>query len=224
MSTKKQDRREQILSVASDVFATKGYHEAKMDDIAAAARVAKGTLYLYFQDKRAIFSELINGLAVQLSMAIIPVDTEADVAAQVKHNIRAIIGVLAQQPRVTSLLFDQASGVDENFRLKTDSFYRTLKDLLATSLAEGQRLGIVREGDPKLYASMTIGGLREVLVETRQKRGSKRTREQVVEAFFGVLEGGYLRLGAMRKGPKRRVYATIGEAPRKRPKARSTDG
>ncbi len=222
MSTKKQDRREQILRVASEVFATKGYHEAKMDDIAAAADVAKGTLYLYFQDKRGIFTELIDALSAQLSAAIIPVDTEADVVAQVKHNIRAVIGVLAQQPRVTSLLFDQASGVDESFRLKTDSFYRALKDLLASSLQEGQRLGIVREGDPKLYASMTIGALREVLVETGQKSGSKRTREQVVEAFFQVLQGGYLRLHPDRKGPKRRVYATIGAPPGKRRKAPDT--
>ncbi len=222
MTTKKQDRREQLLHVASDVFATKGYHEAKMDDIAAAADVAKGTIYLYFKDKRAIFTELIDGLSAQLTGAIIPVDTEADVVAQVKHNIRAVIGVLAQQPRVTSLLFDQASGVDENFRLKTDSFYRALKELLASSLGEGQRLGIVREGDPKLYASMTIGAIREVLVETRQKTGSKRTREQVVEAFFAVLEGGYLRLKSDPKGPKRRVYATIGPAPSKRRKAPAT--
>lgn len=219
MSTKKQDRREQLLRVASEVFATKGYHEAKMDDIAAAADVAKGTIYLYFQDKRAIFTELIDGLAAQLSQAIIPVDTEADVVAQVKHNIRAVIGVLAQQPHVTSLLFDQASGVDESFRLKTDSFYRALKHMLVASLEEGQRLGIVREGDTSLYASFSIGGLREVLVEAGPRGTKKRTREQVVEAVFAVLEGGYLRLDPDRKEPTRRVYADIGAPSRPKRKA-----
>ena len=43
VAAKKQDRREQILRVAGKVFAAKGYHEAKMDDIASAADVAKGT-------------------------------------------------------------------------------------------------------------------------------------------------------------------------------------
>ncbi|MBM4357094.1 MAG: TetR/AcrR family transcriptional regulator [Deltaproteobacteria bacterium] len=222
MVTKKQNRRDELLRVAGEVFAAKGYHEAKMDDIAAAADVAKGTLYLYFRDKRAMFAELVDGLAAQLASSIIPVDTEADVVAQVKHNIRAVIGVLAQQPRVTSLLFDQASGVDEGFRVKTDSFYRALKQQLASSLEEGQRLGIVREGDTALYASMTIGALREVLVEAGGRSGSPRTREQVVEAFFDVLQGGYLRLEPDPKGPKRRVYATIA-APRRR-KASSSRG
>ena len=110
-----------------------------------------------------------------------------------------------------------AMGVDDALELR-----RRADNTLASSLGEGQRLGIVREGDPKLYASMTIGAIREVLVETRQKTGSKRTREQVVEAFFAVLEGGYLRLKSDPKGPKRRVYATIGPAPSKRRKAPAT--
>ncbi|MBM4374250.1 MAG: TetR/AcrR family transcriptional regulator [Deltaproteobacteria bacterium] len=224
MSTKKQDRREVLLRVASEVFAAKGYHEAKMDDIAAAADVAKGTLYLYFQDKRGIFTELIDGLAAQLSTSIIPVDTEADVVEQVKHNIRAVIGVLAQDPHVTSLLFDQASGVDEGFRHKMDSFYDGLKALLSASLEEGQRLGIVKEGDTRLYASMTVGGLREVLNEAAGRTTGKRTREQVVEAIFGMLQGGYLRLDPERKGPTRRVYATLGVATKPAKRRRATKG
>jgi len=224
VSTKKQDRREVLLRVASEVFAAKGYHEAKMDDIAAAADVAKGTLYLYFQDKRGIFTELIDGLAAQLSTSIIPVDTEADVVEQVKHNIRAVIGVLAQDPHVTSLLFDQASGVDEGFRHKMDSFYDGLKALLSASLEEGQRLGIVKEGDTRLYASMTVGGLREVLNEAAGRTTGKRTREQVVEAIFGMLQGGYLRLDPERKGPTRRVYATLGVATKPAKRRRATKG
>lgn len=219
VATRKQSRREDILRVAAEVFAAKGYHEAKMDDIASAAAVAKGTLYLYFKEKRAIFAELVDGLALQLAASIIPVDTEADVVAQVKHNIRAVIGVLAQEPQVSSLLFDQASGVDEGFRRKIDSFFRSLKEQLTSSLEEGQRLGIVREGDTRLYASMTIGALREVLVESAGGKGSKRTREQVVEAIFDMLQGGYLRLAPGREVPKRRVYATIAARAPKRPKA-----
>lgn len=220
VATKKQGRREQILEVAAEVFATRGYHAAKMEDIATAADVAKGTLYLYFKDKRAIFAELIDGLALRLSAAILPVDTEAEVVGQVKHNIRAVIGVLAGAPHVSSLLFDQASGIDEGFRQKTDSFYRGLKELLASSLAEGQRLGIVREGDTRLYASMTIGGLREVLVEAGERWGAVRTREQVVEAIFELLQGGYLRLEPERAAPGRKVYATIRVPKTKKPGSR----
>lgn len=48
----KAERRSELLRAARDVFATKGYHNAKIDDIVQAAKVAKGTFYLYFPDKR----------------------------------------------------------------------------------------------------------------------------------------------------------------------------
>jgi AcrR family transcriptional regulator len=198
---KKADKHDEILRVAGGVFAAKGYHAAKMDDIAQAAKVAKGTLYLYFDDKRAIFAEIIDGLFARLAAAIIRVDTEADVASQIKHNIRAVLGVLVEQPDIMRMLFDMASGIDKEFRKKIDSFYDGLKKLLTESLADGQKLGIVKKGDARLYASLTVGALREIMVEAATRPTGQRTREQIVDALFDVLEGGYLRLDA--KGDKR---------------------
>ena len=90
----KERRREELLDAARRVFAEKGFHEAKVGDIARAASIAKGTVYLYFPDKRSIFSELIDHLFLRLSGAILRVDTDGDVINQVKHNIRAVLGVL----------------------------------------------------------------------------------------------------------------------------------
>src|SRR5215472_15244370 len=56
----KTERRAQILAHARDVFAKRGYHAAKIDDIVSAAGVARGTFYLYFEDKRAIFEEIVD--------------------------------------------------------------------------------------------------------------------------------------------------------------------
>jgi AcrR family transcriptional regulator len=225
---RKSARREEILKVASAVFAAKGYHEAKMDDIAAAAKVAKGTLYLYFDDKRAIFSELIDGLFARLSGAIIQVDTEGDVAAQIKHNIRAVIGVIVEQPELMRMLFDQASGVDKEFRKKMDAFYVGLKHLLITSLKDGQSLGIVKKGDARLYASFTVGALKEILVEAAARTTGHRTREQVVDVVFHVLEGGYLRLDRRGELRRRSVAVVKPSVPirivrRTRAQARKTD-
>src|ERR1700752_2703812 len=99
----KTERRQVLLRAARDVFATKGYHEAKIDDIVHAAKVAKGTFYLYFPDKRSVFSELVDGLFSRLSLAILRVDTASDVEAQIKHNVRAIIAVLLEDPVLTQI-------------------------------------------------------------------------------------------------------------------------
>ena len=55
-------RREQILEAAATIFSQFGLYQARMEDIAAAAGVSKGTIYLYFKDK----DSLIQALAEQL--------------------------------------------------------------------------------------------------------------------------------------------------------------
>lgn len=56
-------RREAILDAALIVFADRGFEAARLDDVAAKAGVAKGTLYLYFKDKEALFEEVVRGAA-----------------------------------------------------------------------------------------------------------------------------------------------------------------
>jgi AcrR family transcriptional regulator len=53
-------RRRQILDAALVVFLAEGYAAARMDDVAARAGVAKGTIYLHFTDKEELFRSLIQ--------------------------------------------------------------------------------------------------------------------------------------------------------------------
>jgi len=53
-------RREAILKAALSVFAAHGFEAARLDDVASKAGVAKGTLYLYFRDKEALFEALVR--------------------------------------------------------------------------------------------------------------------------------------------------------------------
>jgi AcrR family transcriptional regulator len=67
-------RRQAILDAALTVFAQRGYEAARLDDMAAKAGVAKGTLYLYFKDKEALFEALVRG-------AVSPILGQASAAA-----------------------------------------------------------------------------------------------------------------------------------------------
>ena len=57
------ERRAAILAAALDVFSKSGFAAARLEDVAQKAGVAKGTLYLYFPDKEALFEALLQGLA-----------------------------------------------------------------------------------------------------------------------------------------------------------------
>jgi AcrR family transcriptional regulator len=57
---RKQERPAEILDAALKVFAQKGFAAARMDDIAKEAGVTKGTIYLYFENKEAVFKSLVR--------------------------------------------------------------------------------------------------------------------------------------------------------------------
>lgn len=60
-------RRAEILAAALKVFCKKGYTEARMEDVAAQAKIAKGTLYLYFSSKAEIYSAAVHHAMEQLN-------------------------------------------------------------------------------------------------------------------------------------------------------------
>lgn len=57
-------RREQIIHAGLDEFFERGFSSAKMDNIARRAGVSKGTLYLYFASKEALFLDIIKAVAI----------------------------------------------------------------------------------------------------------------------------------------------------------------
>jgi AcrR family transcriptional regulator len=57
---RKQARPSEILDAALKIFAEKGFAGARMDDIAKRAGVTKGTIYLYFENKDAVFKTLVR--------------------------------------------------------------------------------------------------------------------------------------------------------------------
>ena len=61
---RKDARPAELLDAALDVFAEKGFAAARMEDIAARAGAAKGTLYLYFPSKEAVFEALVRSAIV----------------------------------------------------------------------------------------------------------------------------------------------------------------
>jgi AcrR family transcriptional regulator len=74
-------RRQAILDAALSVFAERGFEAARLDDVAARAGVAKGTLYLYFRDKEALFEELVRGAVSPIIEAVSKAASAPDVPA-----------------------------------------------------------------------------------------------------------------------------------------------
>jgi AcrR family transcriptional regulator len=91
-------RRASILEAALDVFSSRGYADARLDDIAAAAGIGKGTIYLHFEDKQDLFEQLLKSAALPVldlasSLAGRPdIPTRAILAAVVDLFRREVLG------------------------------------------------------------------------------------------------------------------------------------
>lgn len=185
-----------MLTHARDVFARRGYHDANVDEIVKAAGVARGTFYLYFEDKRAVFEEIIDRFIAKLAMNILrvdPADPRRNVNEQVKENVRRIVHLLLEDRPTTKILLSDALGVDVAFDRKLYSFYDEVSKLLEESLREGQGLGVVEKGDVTMYACMTLGALKELLYQV-VIRDWDTPEERLVEEVVTFLRRGYLRV------------------------------
>jgi AcrR family transcriptional regulator len=185
------DRRQQLLVKARDVFAKNGYHAATVDDIIAAAGVARGTFYLYFSDKRAAFEELVDRFFARIAMGIQRVNTGEPVESQVRANIRNILSLLLEDRAMAKILLADAVGVDPAFDAKLRRFYDEIESLFIESLIEGQSLGLVRPGDPRLMMYFTLGGMKETLFQV-VSRGLDYPVQPIEDAVYSFLVQGCL--------------------------------
>ncbi|MFQ5407882.1 MAG: TetR/AcrR family transcriptional regulator [Anaerolineales bacterium] len=80
-----KERREAILDAARDVFFAKGLHSATVDDVAAQAQIAKGTVYLYFSSKEELVAGLLlRGLDLLVESLGRAYDEGADLTAETR--------------------------------------------------------------------------------------------------------------------------------------------
>ncbi|HTQ13072.1 MAG TPA: TetR/AcrR family transcriptional regulator [Rhizomicrobium sp.] len=92
---RKEARPSEILEAAMDVFAEKGLTGARMEDIAARAGVTKGTIYLYFANKAAVFQALVTeAIGERVKQAGAMVDAYEGPTPELMANVLRFIGAV----------------------------------------------------------------------------------------------------------------------------------
>ena len=85
------ERKQVILDAALTVFSERGFEAARLDDVADRAGVAKGTLYLYFDDKERLFEEVVSSaitpILERLSVLAAATDISADKTIETLFSI-----------------------------------------------------------------------------------------------------------------------------------------
>jgi AcrR family transcriptional regulator len=170
---KKADRRRQILDAAKQVFASRGYHATGVADIIAACDIARGTFYLHFESKRALFEILLNEFLAVIEQRVNRLDETAGVSAirdQLRANVAAVLATFSENPEMTRLILHEAVGLDKGFDDKLAEFYDRLAGLIERALELGQTTGIVRPLDTRILAAALLGSVKELVLRIQGGR------------------------------------------------------
>jgi len=157
---RKDARPAEILDAALAVFAEKGYAAARMDDIAQRAGVTKGTIYLYFESKEAVFRGLVQesiGATIQ-GVTAAAAQFEGSAVDLLRMVLRGIGTFVHTSDRVVlPKIFIAEAG---NFPSLAEFYRREVVDrglgLLTSIIARGIRRGEFRDVAPEHAAKLCI--------------------------------------------------------------------
>ena len=160
-SGKNGDKRERILSAAVKVFAKSGFFDARVSDVAKAAGVADGTIYLYFTSKEhllvSLFEDRVDKLLAFIQTDLAKIGSAKD---KLRRVIEVQLGLLEEErdlAEVITVIVRQSSKVLKEFATPKFSAYL---DAIARVVAEGQAAGEFRtDVSPGLVARATFGAL-----------------------------------------------------------------
>jgi AcrR family transcriptional regulator len=162
----REARRSQIKEDALRVFSEKGYHATSVTDLVDAAGVARGTFYLYFDGKDAIFLELLDDLTAHLRANIVGIDPSRGAASmedQLHATIVRILRTVESNQPLTRIIFREAVGLDAVVDARLAAFDDELYGYVARSIQVGVASGTIRATDVATAAASVVGSVREIV-------------------------------------------------------------
>lgn len=160
-STGKGDKRARILKGAIQVFAKKGFYTARVADIAKAAGVADGTIYLYFKNKDdiliSLFEERFDHVIATLRAELPGLP---DAVARLRHLIDLQLGTMEKHRDLAEVITVNLRQSTRFLRQYAAPRFSQYLEIMSGVIAEGQRDGSLRaDVNPTIVARMIFGSI-----------------------------------------------------------------
>jgi AcrR family transcriptional regulator len=143
---KTNSTRERILKAAINVFASKGYHDTRVDEIVDLSETSKGAVYFHFPSKQEIFLCLVGGVN------------------KVNAALQVCMGTFGKYQKLAKIFLIQAVGLGSIFETRRQEihnrFVQLIKGYLDEAIGDGDIPGI----DTEVAAYAWMGAVNEVVI------------------------------------------------------------
>ncbi|MEN9643830.1 MAG: hypothetical protein RL238_499 [Actinomycetota bacterium] len=153
-----EERKQQLLEAAEELFTERGYGATRISDICAAAGVAKGLFYWYFPTKESLFAELVRTMRLALRRAqAAAMDADADPVTRIRQGAEASVRFMAEHQPYFALLDVERTddAMADVLKEGSDVYARDVRRLVA----EAQAQGLVPDADAAFYAVGVMGAV-----------------------------------------------------------------
>ena len=198
----KEARRQAILDAARDVFSQDGFQAATMDQIAEAAELGKGTLYLYFPSKHDLFITLfLEGLEILYGMLSEAARKGKNWETLLKDTGMAYYRFYLEHPFYFRILFlwrhgEMASSISQELYLKCLEKGRACLRIISGVIDRGKEAGDIVHPDSMELAVVLWGFLNGTLLLYEEKEHEQlipSTLDRILEVSFELIIDGLKR-------------------------------
>jgi AcrR family transcriptional regulator len=170
-------RRQEILAAAIKVFGKRGFAATCVEDVAAAAHIAKGTLYLYFKSKEDIYATAVHLAVAQLQSLA---DNRIGAAIGVRDRLSTAIAVRMEfwsdQQSLYRLLL--TVGREPRHRRQTNELLRSGHDHFLTILESGRLNGELPLGTTSAALDTLAWAILDLIRGANERRMDKLTEDR----------------------------------------------
>ncbi len=174
-------RREHILEVATEIFSGKGYRRASVADIVEQAGIARGTFYLYFESKREVFLELIERYFTDFAELLNENHRHlgntfrdgGNALRAWRENVMRIMEYHRDNPHLTSIVYREALGKDEDFSERVDELSGFAREKLVAEFRMMEEHSMLRPCDLEIVVTIVMGSTVNIIMEHLLKESGR---------------------------------------------------
>jgi AcrR family transcriptional regulator len=153
-----QERKQELLDCAAELFSKRGYAETRIIDICTAAGAAKGLFYWYFETKEALFTELVESMRLRLRRdQAAHTDPNADALTRLRQGAEASVRFMAQHAPYFTLM--EVEQQDESLAAMMRKGSKVHTADTAAIITEGINAGMIVNEDPTMLALGIVGAV-----------------------------------------------------------------